>query len=112
MGVFLKCCYKLLFSSLLFSTFFFLLGLETLTTSSSSQVADHLVATTKALATASRAQVFLHQSMLSINMASQVMLALEVQLATIVRAWEGEQVRVNSHVGLELRACREGLFAG
>lgn len=45
-------------------------------------------------------------------MASQIVLALEVKVATRVQAREGKVVDVDRHVGLQLGAGWEGLGAG
>lgn len=89
-----------------------LLGLETLAAGTAAEVADHLVTTTKALATSSGAQVLLDQGVLGIDVAAEVVLALEVQVAASMQAGEREAVRVDGHVRLELRAGGEGLGAG
>lgn len=91
---------------------FNLLGLETLAAGTAAEVADHLVTTTKALATSSSAQVLLNQGVLGIDVAAEIVLALEVQVASGVQAGEREAIRVDGHVRLELRAGGEGLGAG
>lgn len=96
----------------LFVVVFFLLGLETLTAGTAAKVANHLVTATETLATSSSAQVLLDQGVLGIDVATEVVLALEVQVASGVQAWEGEAVGVDGHVRLELGAGGEGLGAG
>lgn len=78
----------------------FLLGLETLTAIASPQVANHLVATTESFTATTCANVLLHNRVLGVHMATKIVLALKVQFASLVRAREREQVRVDRHVGL------------
>lgn len=78
----------------------------------SSQVPDHLISSTEAFATSTRAQVLFDKGMLGIDMTSQIVLALEVEVAARVQARERKVVDVDRHVGLELGASWEGLGAG
>lgn len=89
-----------------------LLGLEALAASTTTQVANHLIATTETLTTTASAEVLLDEGMLGVDVATEIVLALEVELAAGVLAGEGEEVSVDRHVRLELRPGWEGLCAG
>jgi len=83
-----------------------------MTTSTSSQMAHHLVPTTKALAATSGAEILFDQSVFGIDMASQIMLPLEVKITSRIETRKREMVHMNRHMGLELCPGRERLGAG
>lgn len=89
-----------------------LLGLETMSLAgATTHMADHLIATTETFTATGFAKVLFHGGMLSIDMASQIVLALKVQLASRVFARERERISVDGHVRLELSTRGECLGA-
>ena len=91
---------------------FCLLGLASLSlTSTTSHMANHLITTTESFTATSFTKVLFDGSMLSIDMASQIMLALKVQLASRVFTRKRERIGMDRHMRLELSTRREGLGA-
>lgn len=89
-----------------------LLGLKALAADTATQVANHLITTTETLTTTASAEVLLDEGMLGVDVATEIVLALEVELTAGVLTGEGEEVGVDRHVRLELRPGGERLCAG